>query len=188
MVRLRRLPGNVFLKKLPKSVDIGVDPKLRGLKPSTGPLVNKEAEIANAGRLPRANSGVNKIGGVPCGSVPYGKPKMGLRYKPANLENFPIITAGKKMWIARSIKHPGVLTKEANRKGMTVKEFCSNLPNSVSTTTKRRCNLAKTLSKLKLKDKKGGAIPVSSKLIKVRSRAKTLGGKYVTGSRRQTPI
>ena len=50
-------------------------------------------------------------------------------------------------WITKSIKKPGSLTASAKRKGMSISEFCSQ--KNLSTLSKRRCNLAKTLKGFK---------------------------------------
>ncbi len=48
-----------------------------------------------------------------------------------------------KKFIAGAIKHPGALTAAAKAKGMTISSYCAQ--SNLSTTAKRRCNLAKTL-------------------------------------------
>jgi hypothetical protein len=50
-----------------------------------------------------------------------------------------------KNFIAAAIKHPGALTRKAKSAGQTVSEFCAGLGDGADTTTKRQCNLAKTL-------------------------------------------
>lgn len=49
----------------------------------------------------------------------------------------------KKNWIAGAIQHPGALTAKAKAQGMTVAQYCAQ-PN-LSATSKRQCNLYKTL-------------------------------------------
>jgi hypothetical protein len=51
-------------------------------------------------------------------------------------------------WIQRSIRHPGALTGQAKRVGMTVAQYVSDPPKGITTTTKRRINEAKTLRRL----------------------------------------
>ena len=51
-----------------------------------------------------------------------------------------------KKWIQAAIKKPGALTAAAKAKKMSISEYCSQP--GLSTTSKRRCNLAKTLRKL----------------------------------------
>lgn len=48
-----------------------------------------------------------------------------------------------KKWIAGAIKHPGALTAQAKAAGKSLDEFCSQ--GDLSSTTKRRCALRKTL-------------------------------------------
>jgi hypothetical protein len=57
--------------------------------------------------------------------------------------------AKAKKWIQQAIKNPGALTRQAKRAGMSVQAFISNPPKNITSTTKRRINLAKTLSKLR---------------------------------------
>lgn len=59
-----------------------------------------------------------------------------------------------KKWIQKAIKKPGSLTETAKRHGMTVNQFISNPPKGISSTTKRRIALAKTLKKMGKKDGK----------------------------------
>lgn len=57
-------------------------------------------------------------------------------------------------WIQNAIKHPGSFTKQARAAGMSVTEYANKVtaPGShASTTTKRRANLAQTLSKFNKK-------------------------------------
>jgi hypothetical protein len=49
----------------------------------------------------------------------------------------------KKKFIQGAIKHPGALTASAKKAGKSISEFCAG--SNLSTTDKRRCNLAKTL-------------------------------------------
>lgn len=49
----------------------------------------------------------------------------------------------KKKFIQDAIKHPGALTASAKRAGKSIAAFCAS-PN-LSSTDKKRCNLAKTL-------------------------------------------
>lgn len=48
-----------------------------------------------------------------------------------------------KKWIAGAIQNPGALTKKAKAAGETVVQFCARSHDDA--TTKRQCNLAKTL-------------------------------------------
>lgn len=57
------------------------------------------------------------------------------------------LTFKKGGWIQKAIKKPGALTRLAKRSGMSILEYCRK-PN-LSTTNKRRCNLAKTLRSFK---------------------------------------
>ncbi len=57
----------------------------------------------------------------------------------------------KKNFIKTAIKHPGALTRSAKAAGKSISEFCSG--QNLSTTNKRRCALAKTLSGLRKKKK-----------------------------------
>lgn len=59
-------------------------------------------------------------------------------------------------WIAGAIKNPGALTKKAKAKGQTVSQFCAAAGPKASTSTKRQCALAKTLSKMPKRGKKKG--------------------------------
>lgn len=59
--------------------------------------------------------------------------------------------AKDKKFIQKAITHPGAFTKQAEEAGMGVQAYAKKVtgPKShASTTTKRRANLAKTLSKL----------------------------------------
>ena len=58
----------------------------------------------------------------------------------------------KKKWIQGAIKNKGALTRAAKARGMSISKFCS-LPN-LSAKNKRRCALAKTLSKLRKRKKR----------------------------------
>jgi len=60
----------------------------------------------------------------------------------------------KKKWIQKAIKpsKKGALTRAAKAKGMSISEYCAQ--KNLSTTAKRRCALAKTLSKMRKKKKK----------------------------------
>jgi hypothetical protein len=49
----------------------------------------------------------------------------------------------KKKWIQSAIKRPGALTKKAKAAGKSISEYCGS--SSLSTQSKRQCNLAKTL-------------------------------------------
>jgi hypothetical protein len=51
-----------------------------------------------------------------------------------------------KKFIKKAIKNPGALTRQAKAAKMTISQFCAQ-PN-LSLTTRRRCNLAKTLRKI----------------------------------------
>ena len=57
----------------------------------------------------------------------------------------------KKKWIQSAIKNPGALTRTAKAHGKTVSEFIANPPKGISSTTKRRIALAKTLRKMRKK-------------------------------------
>ena len=46
-------------------------------------------------------------------------------------------------WIAGAIKHPGSLTAQAKAAGKSISEFCAS--GNLSSKTKKRCVLAKTL-------------------------------------------
>mgnify|MGYP001566444726 CR=1 FL=1 len=48
-----------------------------------------------------------------------------------------------KQWIAGAIKHPGALTAQAKSAGMSLDAFCAQ--KDLSTKTKKRCSLRKTL-------------------------------------------
>jgi len=50
-----------------------------------------------------------------------------------------------KNWIKGAIKHPGALKKTAKAHDMTVAQFIANPPKNISSTTKKRVQLAKTL-------------------------------------------
>ena len=56
--------------------------------------------------------------------------------------------AQKKNWIKGAIKKPGALTAQAKRAGKSVSEFCKGKKTG---TTAKRCNLAKTLKKMRKK-------------------------------------
>ncbi len=59
----------------------------------------------------------------------------------------------KKQWIQRADLKAGALSEQAQRAGYTTwQEYCSECPN-LSPLTEKRCNLAKTLSKLSRKNK-----------------------------------
>lgn len=58
----------------------------------------------------------------------------------------------KKKFIQGAIKNPGSLTRKAKAKGQTVSQFCAS-SGKKSTQTKRQCNLAKTLNKVRPKKK-----------------------------------
>jgi hypothetical protein len=55
----------------------------------------------------------------------------------------------KEKFIQAAIKKPGALTAAAKAKKMSISEFCAQP--GLSTLSKRRCNLAKTLNKLRPK-------------------------------------
>lgn len=57
--------------------------------------------------------------------------------------------AKKKKWIQGAVKKPGSLTAAVKRKGMSISEYCAQ--GNLSTTAKRRCNLARTLKKMRKK-------------------------------------
>lgn len=50
-----------------------------------------------------------------------------------------------KKWIQGAIKRPGALTRQAKAAGMSVSAYIAHPPKGISTTTKRRIALAKTL-------------------------------------------
>lgn len=50
-----------------------------------------------------------------------------------------------KKWIQGAIKKEGSLSSAAERKGMTISEFCEQ--KNLSSIMKRKCTLAKTLEK-----------------------------------------
>ena len=52
-------------------------------------------------------------------------------------------------WIQKAIKHPGALTKTAKASGKSVSQYIAHPPKNVSTKTKKRIALAKTLRKLR---------------------------------------
>jgi len=56
-----------------------------------------------------------------------------------------------KHWISSAIAHPGALTATSKRAGKTVAQYVANPPAGISSTTKRRIALAKTLKKLRRK-------------------------------------
>lgn len=53
----------------------------------------------------------------------------------------------KGTWIQKAIKKPGALTTQAKRAGMSISEYCAQ--GNLSTKSKQRCNLAKTLKGFK---------------------------------------
>lgn len=55
--------------------------------------------------------------------------------------------ASKKNWIQGAIKRPGALTKKAKAAGKSISQYCKG--GSLSTRSKRQCNLAKTLKGFK---------------------------------------
>jgi hypothetical protein len=58
----------------------------------------------------------------------------------------------KKRWIQKAVgKNKGALTRKAKAKGMTVSQYCTGPGKQGSTRTKRQCNLAKTLKKMRKK-------------------------------------
>jgi len=54
-----------------------------------------------------------------------------------------------KKWIQNAIKHPGALTAKAKAAGMSVSAYMAHPPKSISATTRRQINLAKTLATLR---------------------------------------
>jgi hypothetical protein len=61
-----------------------------------------------------------------------------------------------KDWIKGAIKRPGAFTKKAEKRGMSTKEFASQVssnPDRYSERTVKQANLAKTLGKLRKKKK-----------------------------------
>jgi hypothetical protein len=60
-------------------------------------------------------------------------------------------------WIQDAIKRPGAFTKKAEERGMSTKEFASQVtknPKEYDERTVRQANLAKTLGKLRKKKSK----------------------------------
>ncbi len=55
----------------------------------------------------------------------------------------------KEKFIQAAIQHPGALTAAAKAKDMTVKQFCAQGKDKLSATNQKRCNLAKTLEKVR---------------------------------------
>ena len=58
----------------------------------------------------------------------------------------------KKQWIASAIREPGSFTRSAKAAGLAVQEYASHVlakGSKASTKTKRRANLARTLSHLR---------------------------------------
>lgn len=53
----------------------------------------------------------------------------------------------KGKWIQGAIKHPGSLTAMAKAAGKTISEYCNQ--SKLTAIAKKRCNLRKTLIKLK---------------------------------------
>ena len=53
----------------------------------------------------------------------------------------------KGNWIKSAIKKPGALTAQAKRAGMSISEYCKQ--GNLSTKSKQRCRLAKTLKGFK---------------------------------------
>lgn len=54
-----------------------------------------------------------------------------------------------KKWIQAAIQHPGALARKAKAAGMSVGAYMMHPPQSISTSTKRQINLAKTLGRLR---------------------------------------
>ena len=54
-----------------------------------------------------------------------------------------------KKFIQKAIKKPGALTAMAERKGMSISEFCGQPKAKLSRLAQQRCNLAKTLRGLR---------------------------------------
>ena len=52
-----------------------------------------------------------------------------------------------KKWIQKAIKRPGALKRKAKAAGKSIGKYCSS--KNLSTRTKRQCNLARTLKKLR---------------------------------------
>ena len=60
-------------------------------------------------------------------------------------------------WIQDAIKRPGAFTKKAEERGMSTKEFASQVtknPKEYDERTVKQANLAKTLGKLRKKKRK----------------------------------
>jgi len=55
-------------------------------------------------------------------------------------------------WIQKAIKKPGALTESAKKEGLSIAQYCKK--DNLSSTSKKRCNLAKTLKSFK----KGGSV------------------------------
>jgi len=58
----------------------------------------------------------------------------------------------KKKWIAGAIRKKGSLTQAAKRAGKSISAFCAQ--KNLSATNRRRCNLARTLRKMRKRKKK----------------------------------
>lgn len=54
-----------------------------------------------------------------------------------------------KKWIQGAIQHPGALTRKAKAAGMSLGAYITHPPKTISPTTKRQVNLAKTLGRLR---------------------------------------
>ncbi len=66
--------------------------------------------------------------------------------------------AKDKLWIKKAIQNPGSFSKKAKKAGMTVNQLATKdlkKKSKVSSTTKKQAVLAKTLSKIRPKKKKG---------------------------------
>ena len=59
-----------------------------------------------------------------------------------------------KKWISKAIKRPGALSKKAKRAGKSVAQYCQSPAAKKDPTTRRQCNLYKTLQKMNKKKKK----------------------------------
>ena len=56
-----------------------------------------------------------------------------------------------KKWISGAIKNPGSFTALAKAAGMTPTQFCNQAKAKLSPTSQKRCNLMRTLNKVRPK-------------------------------------
>lgn len=76
-----------------------------------------------------------------------------VRFFDALLKQKSETMAKKKKFIAKAIGGKGDLTRKAKNEGKTVSQFCSDAGEKASTKTKRQCNLAAVLNKVRPKKK-----------------------------------